>query len=471
MLSLADGIAAAAAARESLQQVQGGTGEGGFRAHLGAVSAHHCSKSWVGQRPQDGNLLLNLLLQLAVEAGLESRALLKGRVFLSRRRQDIGLLRRAERDDAQQGAARDFVAILGRGSLNRAMHGDLAVVRQAATQLLEQAPPLGQGEEEAPPPADSDTGDLGASLAVGATLAADTGAGALEEASGVLDPEAAEELGVEALLRQMETSEGLAALGLPQGEVVGILQRSPRELVCCLDARDEASVRVRAGGSGPSSSSSSEAVLCVPIDRRLPRVRLRTRRVAALLGQRFVLRVDRWERNSRFPEGHLVRLLGPVGDLTAETEAVLVEAGAHWQPFCQGALDELPSVGPLGEWSPDPEEIRRRRDLRGPEYLVCSIDPPGCEDVDDALHARVLPDGRVEVGVHIADVSFFVREARARLFAAHSSGDKYRLYGGPSQSLPLPRRRCRARGWMGRRATGARPCTWSRSGGTCSLRS
>ena len=40
---------------------------------------------------------------------------------------------------------------------------------------------------------------------------------------------------------------------------------------------------------------------------------------------------------------------------------------------------------------------------------VCSVDPPGCTDIDDALHSRVLANGNWEVGVHIADVSHFVR--------------------------------------------------------------
>ena len=40
---------------------------------------------------------------------------------------------------------------------------------------------------------------------------------------------------------------------------------------------------------------------------------------------------------------------------------------------------------------------------------ICSIDPPGCQDIDDALHAKRLPNGNIEAGVHIADVSFFVR--------------------------------------------------------------
>ena len=40
---------------------------------------------------------------------------------------------------------------------------------------------------------------------------------------------------------------------------------------------------------------------------------------------------------------------------------------------------------------------------------ICSVDPPGCTDIDDALHARELPNGNYEVGVHIADVSHFIR--------------------------------------------------------------
>ena len=44
---------------------------------------------------------------------------------------------------------------------------------------------------------------------------------------------------------------------------------------------------------------------------------------------------------------------------------------------------------------------------------ICSVDPPGCTDIDDALHARELPNGNLEVGVHIADVSHFIRPGTA----------------------------------------------------------
>lgn len=42
-----------------------------------------------------------------------------------------------------------------------------------------------------------------------------------------------------------------------------------------------------------------------------------------------------------------------------------------------------------------------------------SIDPPGCKDIDDALHARDLPNGNIEVGIHIADVAYYMKHNSA----------------------------------------------------------
>ena len=58
-------------------------------------------------------------------------------------------------------------------------------------------------------------------------------------------------------------------------------------------------------------------------------------------------------------------------------------------------------------WAPSEADYAARRDFR--DLNVCSIDPPGCTDIDDALHIRELPNGNYEVGVHIADVSNFIR--------------------------------------------------------------
>ncbi len=61
----------------------------------------------------------------------------------------------------------------------------------------------------------------------------------------------------------------------------------------------------------------------------------------------------------------------------AETDAVLVSAGVHWQPFSDLALAELPQVATAQDWSLPEHEVTNRRDLRGSEYFTCSIDPPG----------------------------------------------------------------------------------------------
>ncbi|KAK0085397.1 hypothetical protein PV325_005307 [Microctonus aethiopoides] len=56
-------------------------------------------------------------------------------------------------------------------------------------------------------------------------------------------------------------------------------------------------------------------------------------------------------------------------------------------------------------------DLAQREDLR--HIDVCSVDPPGCTDIDDALHCRLLENGNLEVGVHIADVSHFIRPGTA----------------------------------------------------------
>lgn len=52
-----------------------------------------------------------------------------------------------------------------------------------------------------------------------------------------------------------------------------------------------------------------------------------------------------------------------------------------------------------------------REDLR--HLPICSVDPPGCKDIDDALHIRELPNGNLELGVHIADVTHFLHPGTA----------------------------------------------------------
>ena len=97
---------------------------------------------------------------------------------------------------------------------------------------------------------------------------------------------------------------------------------------------------------------------------------------------------------------------------------VLGELLSVWPLVAQ--MCEMPVNTTEKPWTVSPEEERERRDLRK-THLVFSIDPKGCEDVDDTLSVRTLNDGDLELGVHIADVTHFVKpnscidiEARTR---------------------------------------------------------
>jgi exosome complex exonuclease DIS3/RRP44 len=97
-----------------------------------------------------------------------------------------------------------------------------------------------------------------------------------------------------------------------------------------------------------------------------------------LLNQKILVTVDRWDRNSRYPEGHIVRALGKVGGKEAEQEALLVEFGVAYGAFGRAIVDCLPVEG--DKWVVPPKEEgngiwKGREDLR--ELLICSIDPPG----------------------------------------------------------------------------------------------
>ncbi|CAG9462659.1 unnamed protein product [Pedinophyceae sp. YPF-701] len=163
-------------------------------------------------------------------------------------------------------------------------------------------------------------------------------------------------------------------------------------------------------GAGPKS------LLFQPVDRRLPRVRISTRQAATLADKRIVVVIDSWAADSPFPNGHYVRTLGKLGDREAETEAVLLEHDINTAPFTRAVHACVPAlpwaVDPGVDLAPGP--MFTRQDLR--DLDVCSVDPPGCKDIDDALHVRRLPSDadhpheRIEVGVHIADVTHFVRE-------------------------------------------------------------
>ncbi|EPE09174.1 mitotic control protein dis3 [Ophiostoma piceae UAMH 11346] len=215
----------------------------------------------------------------------------------------------------------------------------------------------------------------------------------------------------------------------PTARVVGIIRRNWRQYVGHID---QTSVS-KSSGQGRKQ----ETVFVIPMDKKIPKIRLRTRQASELLGKRILVAMDAWDRDSRHPVGHFIRSLGELETKAAETEALLLEYDVQYRPFPKTVLDCLPAEG--HDWrvpasKEDPGWIDRE-DLR--DLLICSIDPIGCQDIDDALHARPLPNGNYEVGVHIADVSHFVRPNNAMDLEASVRGTTVYLVDKRIDMLPM----------------------------------
>jgi ribonuclease R len=130
----------------------------------------------------------------------------------------------------------------------------------------------------------------------------------------------------------------------------------------------------------------------------------------------------KWEKGEKNPEGKIVKVIGPKGEHEVEIQSILLEKGIV-ADFADGIVKEAEKEKKA--WSPIPEsEIAKRKDVRGVTTLT--IDPKTAKDFDDALSFQKLEDGNYEIGIHIADVSHFVRpgslldrEARERAFSVY----------------------------------------------------
>ena len=154
-----------------------------------------------------------------------------------------------------------------------------------------------------------------------------------------------------------------------------------------------------------SPSSDERAVIVIPVDSRIPRIRIQTKSWQKFQNQRLLVEIDNWDVTSNYPSGHCVEILGPYGELETEIACLLLEHEIRFTPFSTSATALLPPEGPA--WQVPREEIAVRRDLRK-TCRIFSVDPSGCQDIDDTMHVKVLPNGDIEVGVHIADVAYFV---------------------------------------------------------------
>ena len=123
-------------------------------------------------------------------------------------------------------------------------------------------------------------------------------------------------------------------------------------------------------------------------------------------GDKAVVRITDWPEEAKNPFGEVIDVLGKAGDNTTEMHAILAEYGLPYTypQSVEAAAEKIPA-------EITPEDYAEREDFR--DVVTFTIDPKDAKDFDDALSIRLLKPGLWEVGVHIADVSHYVKEGSA----------------------------------------------------------
>ncbi|MBE6225451.1 MAG: RNB domain-containing ribonuclease [Bacteroidales bacterium] len=118
--------------------------------------------------------------------------------------------------------------------------------------------------------------------------------------------------------------------------------------------------------------------------------------------KKVAVQVVDWPMHSEAPVGKIIDILGEPGENDTEMHAILAEFGLPYRfdPKVEEAAAKIPV-------EIDAKEVKRRKDMRG--TLTFTIDPADAKDFDDAVSLQELENGNYEIGVHIADVTHYVR--------------------------------------------------------------
>ena len=170
-----------------------------------------------------------------------------------------------------------------------------------------------------------------------------------------------------------------------QGKVVEIIERHNNNIVGRL-------------------TIAGERGYCIPDHKRLYRILVPMGLMqSAKDNDKVIVNITDWSKSEEKPIGKVVDILGRNGDHTTETQALLAQFQVEkaFQPEVESFVADIPS-----ELST--QAIAARRDFR--KVKTFTIDPVDAKDFDDALSIQLLPNGNYEVGIHIADVTHYVKE-------------------------------------------------------------
>ncbi len=170
----------------------------------------------------------------------------------------------------------------------------------------------------------------------------------------------------------------------PEGEVIEVIERAKTTFVGTVEISQFTAFLI------PSRKS--------PFDLFIPKDKLN----GAQHGQKAIARILDWPESARNPFAEIIDVLGNAGDNTTEMHAILAEFDLPYKypEKVEQAANKIPMEIPE-------EEIKVRRDFR--KVPTFTIDPADAKDFDDALSLRKLDNGLWEVGVHIADVTYYVQ--------------------------------------------------------------
>ncbi|KAG7096895.1 hypothetical protein E1B28_004301 [Marasmius oreades] len=210
------------------------------------------------------------------------------------------------------------------------------------------------------------------------------------------------------------------------GHVVAVVERMPGQLFsgtlgllrpssAATKEKQEAERREREGDRGDEPRRAPferpKIVWFKPTDKRVPLIAIPTEQAPpdfvqnpeAYVNKLFVACIKRHPISSLHPFGTLVEELGPIGDIEVETSALLKDCNFPTEEFTDNVLKCLPPI----PWTIPERELEIRKDLRGER--VFTIDPATVKDLDDAISIKLNEDGNYDIGVHISDVSYFVK--------------------------------------------------------------
>ncbi len=169
-----------------------------------------------------------------------------------------------------------------------------------------------------------------------------------------------------------------------EGEIVEVLERAKKQFVGTIERVNNFAFLI------PSTKTTFD--IFIPADSLK----------GAENGQKAIAEITEWPANARNPVGQIIEVLGDKGHHDTEMHAILAEYELPWKfpDKVERAADKIPDEIPASE-------IKLRRDFRN--VTTFTIDPADAKDFDDALSLQKLGNGNWEVGVHIADVTHYIK--------------------------------------------------------------